>query len=113
MKPDRERKEDTGSANRRTYPRVNIHPKVLAYPLRPQFSEKGFWGKVANLSQNGVCLETPEALSSTQWFLVEFQSPEEKKIQVPAQLVWRKDRLCGLEFLDSSGIEKLLDQAPR
>lgn len=113
MKPGLEKKEDLDNTNRRTAPRFNIHPQVRAYPLRPHFSKQAYRGRVTNLSKDGVCLETPEQLSPAQWFLVEFQSPRVDKIQVPAHLVWRKDRLCGLEFLDNSGIEKLLHQPSR
>ncbi len=93
----------------RSTPRLSIHPKVLAYLLRPTFSRQPILGGVKNLSKKGVCVETPDSLSTANVFLLEFKFPGKKEVHVPAKVVWSKGKISGLEFLDSVGIEGFLE----
>ncbi len=64
----------------RSAPRLSIHPKVLAYLLRPTFSRQPILGGVKNLSKKGVCVETPNSLSTANVFLLEFKFSGKKKV---------------------------------
>jgi hypothetical protein len=112
-KPGGEKKPDNKNSDQRNTPRFSIHPKVLAYPLRPHVSRQPFGGGVKNLSKNGVCIETPEPLSEYQLFLLDFQFPGKGNVQTPARIVWSKNKVSGLEFLDPSVIEEMLEGAEK
>jgi hypothetical protein len=113
LKPGRGEKPDNKNSDQRNTPRFSIHPKVLAYPLRPHVSRQPFGGGVKNLSKNGVCIETPEPLSDYQLFLLDFQFPGKGHIQTPARIVWSKNKVSGLEFLDPTVIDEILESTQK
>jgi hypothetical protein len=112
-RPGGEKKPDNKNSDQRNTPRFSIHPKVLAYPLRPHVSRQPFGGGVRNLSKNGVCIETPEPLSDYQLFLLDFQFPGKGNIQTPARIVWSKNKVSGLEFLDPTVIDEILESTQK
>jgi hypothetical protein len=107
------KKTEQKNPDQRNAPRFTLHPKVLAYPLRPHVSRKPFGGGVRNLSKNGVCIETPEPLAAYQLFLLDFQFPGKGNIQTPARIVWSKNKVSGLEFLDPTVIEEILESTQK
>jgi hypothetical protein len=108
IKGGRGKRGDGEKGDQRSSPRYNISPKVLAYSLRPHVSQQPYWGAVKNLSKKGVCIETPEPLSAGQLLVLDFQSPGKKRVQTPARVVWCRNHVSGLEFLDPSGMEEFL-----
>jgi|ERR1700677_468839 hypothetical protein len=96
------------SGEKRTNPRLEFHSKVLVYPLRPHDSEKPFRGGLKNLSKSGVCIECAKPFSDAQLVLLDFQLSGEKNIQIPAQVVWSKNKMSGFELLNPDGIDEIL-----
>jgi hypothetical protein len=96
------------SENRET-PRIQIQRKVKALPLRPNGSHQPFWGGVRNISKKGVCIETTETLTTSHVILLYFKASGSKRYHAPAKVVWSKDKVSGLEFLDPVGIEVFLE----
>jgi hypothetical protein len=109
LKFNKPKRDETEEIENRKSPRFTVNHKIEAYPLRPNPSRHPFRAGVRNISKKGVCLETKEPLTTSHVVLLGFKTPDKNPYHAPAKVVWSKDRMSGLEFLEDDGIEKVLD----
>lgn len=109
IKFSKPKRDETKEKENRKCPRFTVNHKIEAYPLRPNPSRHPFRAGVRNISKKGICLETKEPLTTSHVVLLGFRIPSKNPYHAPAKVVWSKDRMSGLEFLENEGIEKVLD----
>jgi len=108
-KQEKRPRRETGE--KRFRPRRKFRVEVLAYPLRPHASDIPLRGDLKNMSQHGVCVEFLKVISENHLFLLDFQLPDEKRVGIPARVVWSRNRLSGFELLGADHAREILKKA--
>lgn len=91
---------------KRQSPRVGIDEVVGVFALPDSRSAQlaknlnlPHFLKAKNISQEGLCLETPNFFIPDQVFKLEFQVPHEGRSRAYASVVWSEKNACGLRFI--------------
>jgi c-di-GMP-binding flagellar brake protein YcgR len=97
--------------DRRTYPRIHISNGVSYACLNDKFKEvdQGI-GKVLNISQGGVLLETPKKINS-RYILIMSIDLEDNMIEIRGKVIYSKKHpanwmLTGVKFMEPYSMQR-------